>query len=54
MKKNMTTKSGVDVKKVANIALAVAAVAAMALPLGMGGPVFGETIPTWLRGHIFF
>ena len=54
MKKNKTTKSGVDVKTVANVAVAVAAVAAVALPSDMGGPVLGKTIPTWLRGHIFF
>lgn len=54
MKQNKTTKGGVDVRKVMNVALAVAAVAAVVLPSSMGGPVLGKTIPTWLRGHIFF
>ncbi len=54
MKRNKTTKSGVDVKTVMNVALAVAAVAAVVLPVGTGPVAMVKNVPKWLRGHIFF
>lgn len=54
MKKNKTTQNGVDVKKVMDVALAVAAVAAVVMPTGIGGAALTKGIPSWLRGHIFF
>ncbi len=54
MNKNKTTKSGVDVKTVMNVAVAAVAVAAVVFPSGIGVAAVAKDAPTWLRGHIFF
>ncbi len=54
MKKNKTTKSGVDVKTVMNVAVAAVAVAAVVFPSGIGVAAVTKDVPAWLRGHIFF
>ncbi len=56
MKKNKTKNSGIDAKMVVEVAATCAAVAVALAPVPpvIKGVVLGTSVPTWLRGHIFF
>ena len=56
MKKNAENNGGSNAKKLMNVALACAAVvvAIAPIPPAVKAVVLTTSIPTWLRGHVFF